>query len=128
MHDSYYTVKVLVLVLLAIFCSNLFLFKSKSLKLQSVFYFFYGYFFWAMLVSSGLRFWLISPTFYEASLANAFAPGWIVFVALYFILAIKKKAKWFEVAVTTSIALSLMLFIQIWTGFIFTCAGYGDCL
>lgn len=91
MHDNYYTVKILAFVLLAIFCCNLFLSKSKSLKLQSVFYFLCGYFFWAMLVSSGLRFWLISPTFYEASLANAFAPGWIVFVALYFILQSRRR-------------------------------------
>lgn len=128
MHDSYFTVKVLALVLIAILCSNLFLNKSKSLRLQSVFDFFYAYFLWAMLVSSGLRFWLASPTFYEASLINAFVPGWIAFIVLYYISAIKKKAAWYEIAVTTAIALPLMLFIQIWTGFIFTCAGYGDCL
>lgn len=128
MSRSAYTICFLLFFLILAIFVDYFLFRKVPLKYRAIFPFIYGYLLWGILLSSGLRFWLISPTFYEASLVNAFAPGWLVFVALYFKLAIKEEARWFEIAATTAIALPLMLVIQILTGFIFTCAGYGDCL
>lgn len=81
-----------------------------------------------MLVSCGVKFWLDSSTFYDSTFAVAFSPGWVVFIALYTALAIKRKIHWAIALATIAVCIPLMAFIQIWTGFIYTCAGYGDCL
>ena len=128
MHDNYFTVKALVFMFTLAISTNLFLSKLNSSKLQTMFFVIYGYLIWAMLVASGSKFWLASASFYDSSFINAFALGWLVFIALYAVLFKNRKISWPECLITILICLPLITFFQIWTGFIYTCAGYGDCL
>lgn len=128
MFHTSFTFYFLLCILVMLICTDYFLLKSKSMKYITFFYFLYSYFFWALVISSGVKFGLDRWTNDDSYIAIFFLPGWLVFFVLYTVKAIKRKIHLGVILTTVSVCIPLMFFTQVWTGFIYTCAGYGDCL
>jgi hypothetical protein len=96
---------------------------GDMMTIQPLLFSIYGYLIWAAIVSAGMK---ISSEILDFILLAASAC--LFFIISYLIFAVKNKFSKIKIISTITISVPILLFVQLWTAFIFTCAGYGDCL